>query len=256
MISLRLARTALALIGSAALCGCFPAGPGQSDQEKESHFQAGRARVNSMDYAGAIESFEKALEVNPHSAAAHFELGCLFKDKDPNPAAAIYHYEQYLKLRPDAENAEIIKQHIFALKQDLARAVLPLPPTPGGKRELDQLAEENRRLRDEVEKWRAYYASRGAAPTNPPAGANLGGRTPPSGRGAQMVSSGGDPRSQTPTRQSAGGAAARTHKVQAGENPSTIAKKYGVKPEALMAANAGLNPYRLKIGQSLNIPAP
>ncbi len=71
-----------------------------------------------MDYAGAIESFEKALEVNPRSGAAHFELGWLFKDKDPNPAAAIYHYEQYLKLRPKADNAETIRQHIFGLKQD------------------------------------------------------------------------------------------------------------------------------------------
>src|SRR5258706_119260 len=106
MISFRFPRTALALICSAALYGCIPAGPGQAGEEKEPHFQAGRARVNAMDYTGAIEAFEKALEVNPHSGAAHFELGWLFADKDPNPAAAIYHYEQYLRLRPDAENAE------------------------------------------------------------------------------------------------------------------------------------------------------
>ncbi|MCU0782504.1 MAG: LysM peptidoglycan-binding domain-containing protein [Verrucomicrobia bacterium] len=260
MISFRLIRTALALMGSAALCGCFPSGQGQSDQEKEPHFQAGRARVNSMDYTGAIEAFEKALEVNPHSAAAHFELGWLFADKDPNPAAAIYHYEQYLKLRPAAENAETIRQHIFRLKQDLAKAVLPLPSTPGVQRELEQLAEDNRRLRDEVEKWRAYYASRGAGPTNSLGGASVGGRTQPPGGGAQVVSGGGEQRPQVPTGRSGGSAggiaAPRTHKVQAGETPSAIAKKYGVKLEALMAANAGLNPNRLKIGQSLNIPVP
>lgn len=248
MISFRLKRSPLALICAATLCGCFPAGPGQSGEEKEPHFQSGRARVNAMDYAGAIEAFEKALEVNPRSGAAHFELGWLFAEKDPDPAAAIYHYEQYLKLRPGAANAETIKQHIFRLKQDLAKAVLPLPSTPGVQRELEQLAEDNRRLRDEVEKWRAYYANRGVAATNLPAVATPGGRTPSPG--------GGDQRVATSAGQTGSGAAARTHKVQAGETPTAIAKRYGVKLEALMAANPGLNPKRLQVNQSLTIPAP
>jgi tetratricopeptide (TPR) repeat protein len=255
MTLFRPTRALLALIGSVFLCGCFPSSQGRNDEEKESHFQAGRARVNAMDYNGAIESFEKALEVNPRSAAAHLELGCLFKDKDPNPAAAIYHYEQYLKLRPDAENAEIIKQHVFALKQDLARAVLPLPPTPGGQRELDQLAEENRRLREELEKWRAYYANRGVAPTNAPS-ANFASRAQPSNTGMQLASSGGDSRSPMPAGPRESGGVARTHKVQAGETPSAIAKRCRVTVDALMAANPGLNPRRLQVGQLLNVPPP
>lgn len=35
-----------------------------------------------------------------------------------------------------------------------------------------------------------------------------------------------------------------------------IARKYGVKVEALMAANPGLDPRRLRVGQTLAIPAP
>lgn len=251
MIYFRFTRTALALIGSAALCGCIPGGPGPSAEENEAHFKAGRARVNAMNFAGAIESFEKALETNPHSAAAHFELGWLYADKEPNPAAAIYHYEQYLKLQPSAENAETIKQHIFRLKQDLAKAVLPLPSTPGVQRELEQLAEENRRLRDEVQKWRAYYASRGPTPALGPDTAAPGGTT-------QVLPSGSEPRS-TPSianEKPTTSAATRTHKVQSGETPSAIAKKYGVKLEAFMAANPGLNPKRLQVGQALIIPSP
>jgi len=254
MISIRLTRTALALMGCAALCGCFPSGLGQSDEEKESYFQAGRARVNAMDYTGGIGLFEKALEVNPHSAAAHFELGCLFKDKDPDSAAAIYHFEQYLRLRPKAENADTIRQHIFGLKQDLAKAVLPLPSTPGVQRELEQLAEENRQLRDEVEKWRTYYASRGVSPTNPPSVMSTGGRPAASGGGTQFATGGGDQRTPTSGGQSSSGAATRKHKVQPGETLSIIARRYGVKLGALMVANPGLNPKRLQVGQSLNIP--
>ena len=57
----------------------------------------GENRVNAMDYQGAVDAFEQSLEVNPHSAAAHFELACLFDEKISDPAAAIYHYQQYLK---------------------------------------------------------------------------------------------------------------------------------------------------------------
>src|SRR5262245_10443577 len=133
--------------------GCLPSGRSQLEEEKEPHFLAGKSRVNGMDYQGAIEEFEKALEVNPRSASAHFELGWLCDEKDANPAAAIYHYEHFLKLRQNPDKDEIVKQRIYRCKQDLAKAVLPLPTTPAMQRELEQLAEENRRLREEAEKW-------------------------------------------------------------------------------------------------------
>ena len=50
--------------------------------------------------------------------------------------------------------------------------------------------------------------------------------------------------------------APRTHTVKAGETPSLIARKYGVKVEALMAANPKLDARRLQVGQALTIPAP
>src|ERR1041384_8535315 len=100
--------TAVGLL-AAAMTGCFSTGSSQTDEEKEAHFQTGRVRVNGMDYGGAIEAFQKALEVNPHSGPAPFELGWLYAEKQPDPAAAIYHYERYLALRPKADNAETIR---------------------------------------------------------------------------------------------------------------------------------------------------
>src|SRR5690348_5687004 len=105
------------LLAGLALGGCLPSPQSQSDEEKELHFLEGRSRVNTMDYPGAIESFEKALEANPQSAAAHFELGWLFDRKEPDPAAAIYHYAKYLTLRPGADNMETVKERILACKQ-------------------------------------------------------------------------------------------------------------------------------------------
>src|SRR5437762_2686336 len=94
------------LAGLLAMTGCYLSGESSVDEKKEPHFLEGKARVNSLDYAGAIESFEKAFEVNPKSASAHFELGCLCDQRASDPAAAVYHYEHYLKLRPNGENCE------------------------------------------------------------------------------------------------------------------------------------------------------
>ncbi len=111
----------LALWIGIALGGCLPSGQNQSDEEKEPHYVLGKSRVNAMDYQGAIQAFEESLETNPHSAAAHFELAMLYENKESDPAAAIYHYQQYLKFNPNAGNAEIIKQRIDQLQTTTGR---------------------------------------------------------------------------------------------------------------------------------------
>ena len=127
-----------------------------------------------MDYTAAIESFEKALDLNPKSAAAHFQLACLFDQMQPDPVEAVHHYQQFLKLRPNSDRAEQVKQRIVACKQELARTVSWGPMTEKQQRDLEKLAEdnkrlteENHRLTDEIGKWRAYAAAVSATPTNP-----------------------------------------------------------------------------------------
>jgi tetratricopeptide (TPR) repeat protein len=235
------------------LNGCSPSSQSRSDQEKEPHFVLGKGRVNAMDYQGAIEAFEQSLEVNPHSAAAHFELGWLYDEKVPDPAAAIYHYGQCLKYRPNADNAEVIRQRISRCKQQLAADVLPLPSAPAAQQQLEKLAEENRQLQDEVNKWRAYYASQlAAAKTNAPGSAPA---QPIPGQTVQSASarpgSAGASRLANPTPT----AQPRTHTVVAGETAVGIARKYGVKLSALEAANPDINLARIRVGQVLNIPS-
>lgn len=254
-----LSRGVLLLLASLALGGCLRSAPNQSDEEKESHFLLGRSRVSSMDYPGAIESFGKALEVNPRNSKAHFELACLLEKRDADPAAAIYHYQQYLKLQPKAENADTVNQRILALKQELAKTVSLGPITERQQRDFERLAEDNRHLTEELEKWRAY-ATRLQSMTNPVATA------PPTTRPAKPAGSaqsltGGSPTLPASLTTSTGSAPAapiamqRTHTVKPGETASTIARKYGVKLDALLAANPRLDTRRLHAGQTLNIPA-
>jgi LysM repeat protein len=251
----RLFRNALVLLLLTSLNGCLPSSQSQMEEEKESHYLAGRGCIGSMDYKGAIEEFEKALEANPHSASAHFQLGCLYEEKDPEPAAAIYHYEQYLKLRSNADNAEVIKQHITNCKQDLAKTILPLPITPGMQHEFEQLAEENKRLREELEKWRVY-ASHLQAPTNLPLPTTVSTRAGQTSWSAPAPQTNSAPGSAADSHPPANTSTARTYVVKAGDSPYSIAKKSGVKLEALLTANPGLDPRRLRVGQTLNLPLP
>jgi LysM repeat protein len=245
--------SALAILLCVSLNGCLPSGQSQMDDENEAHFLAGKSCNSSMDYAGAVEEFDKALEVNPRSAAAHFELACLYAQKQPDPAAAIYHFERYLKLRPEASNAGIVNQWITNCMQDLAKTTLHLPGSPELQVQVRALVAENKRLQDENDRLKAYIAGRFQTQTNssiqvqspvqptesPSPGAASDSSQPKPGFGSRQ-----------PT------VAARTHTVQPGESPYGIARKYGIKLDALMAANPGLVPTRLQVGQKLNIPAP
>ena len=242
------------LAGGVMSNGCSPSGQSQLDEEKEPHFVLGKGRVNAMDYQGAIEAFEQSLEANPQSAAAHFELGWLYDEKVPDPAAAIYHYGQYLKLRPNADNAEVIRQRIYRCKQQLAADVLPLPSAPAAQQQLEKLAEQNRQLQDEVNKWRAFYASQlAAAKTNTPPGNATFPSTSAQTTSAASVSAGGAESSHSASPATT--ARPRTHTVVAGETAVGIARKYGVKLSALKAANPDVDPDRIRVGQVLNIPS-
>jgi tetratricopeptide (TPR) repeat protein len=250
----RLLGAALALVSGLALSGCFPNSQSTLDEQKEPHFLAGKNRFNARDYNGAIESYEKALQVNPHSASAHFEAGLLYENNRQDYAAAIYHFERFLELRPKSDYAEVVSQRILACKQELARTVSLGPVTQGMQRDFEQLNEENRRLREELEHWKAYAAR---LATNPPAAAQAEAVANPSasspvtavfnssrtGRAVPVLMAAATPST-----------AARTHTIKPGDTPSAIARKYGVRVDALMAANPKTDARRLQIGQTLNVP--
>lgn len=255
--------TLLAALCLAAASGCSPLDQGPQDEEKEPHFVLGKSRVNAMNYPGAIEAFEESLEANPHSAQAHYQLAMLFENQEPDPAAAVFHYQQFLKYNPKAENAEIISQHIASCKQQLAADVLQLPSTPAAQLQLDKLTEENRRLLDQLTQWKAYAALL-ATKTNPPPASSQNSRagaapvaslTPDDATTASAVNAATTP--ATPRKAAPAKAVKpRTYRVASHETLASIARKNNLSLAALQAANPGVIPKKLKAGQVLNLPAP
>ena len=240
-----------------SLAGCSP--DGQPDDEKEPHFLLGKSRVQAMDFQGAVEAFEESLDVNPHSAAAHFELAWLYDEKESDPAAAIYHYQQYLKYNPNASNADVVRGRINTCKRQLAADVLSLPDAPAAQQQLEKLEEQNRQLQDELAKWRAWYASQTAdsnavitvptAPLTVPAtpAASVDNVAPAPAR--QVIAP-----SRVTNVSSMPAARVRSHTVTRGETAAAICRRYGIRLSALQSANPGVNLGRIRVGQVLNLP--
>src|ERR1700677_440495 len=242
------------------LGGCAPS---DQDEEKEPHYVLGLGRINAMDYQGAVDAFEDSLEVNPHSAAAHYQLAMLYENQESDPAAAIYHYEKYLKFDPTAENADIIRQHIAACKQQLAADVLPLPSAPEAQEQLEKLVEQNRQLQQQVDRlpatvkqWDDWYTNQLAVKANPAPQVNTPPQQPINVVQAQppqqpLVTQPVNPvvpENPTPTPRS------RTHVVARGETAMAICRKFGVPLRDLETANPAMNPSRIWVGEVLNIP--
>lgn len=257
-------RWAFALALVVALGGCLPSSDSQSDEQKDPYYLAAMSYKRSLNFKGAVEYFEKALDANPRNASAHMELGALYEQKVQNenaPAIAIFHYTRFLQLRPESELAEFIREHIKACRTEIAK---PIALTPGTAqsfmREMERLKAENAQLRTQLDAWARSAQQAAPAPGQIPV------VQPPQ----QPV----QPVVQPQPRPAPQGIAAvppvrppepvpvavkntpqvRKHKVAAGETPATIARRYGVSADKLVEANPGLNPRRMRVGQELNIP--
>lgn len=269
-MSIRSRCAALMLMLCLALTGCSPTAETQMDEQRNPHYLAGKEKLGALDYKGAIESFERAVEDNPRSALAHYELGVLF-ERDADYAAALHHYNKALKLRPGGYPADNIRQRIPACKQELVKADSLAIINPSALRETENLRADNAALRNQIELLRAQLAARPVS-AMPPNTATMPTRDPgvptTSGGDSVVAARNETPRNPVPPSPTANptrsgtstatspGRSGRTHTVQSGETLTAIARRHGIKVNALVAANPGLDPKRMRPGQTLNLPTP
>jgi tetratricopeptide (TPR) repeat protein len=253
MSLLRLLMPMLCLV----LAGCRPGSAVQSDEQKDPYFLSGKNRLQERDYSGAINMFEKALDVNPRSASAHFELGVLYDQQVNDYPAALYHYQRAITINSNFVSAELARQRIQGCKRELAKSVINLPTTEALQKEVDTLRSENRDLKQLVNLWQSYYAGKGVTLSNliqPP--------TNPAPRATQTILTArhefptNPPRTNFVARPVPSAGSSRLYTIVSGDTPVSIARKYNVRLSALQSANPQMDARRLRPGQTLVIPSP
>jgi LysM repeat protein len=256
----------------AVLCGCDQRASGQADEQKNPHYIVGKERVSARDYRGAIDAFERALEVNPRSGLAHFELGWLYElhnEADENHLiSAMYHYKRSLDLRPTGHPSDQARMRMAGCKQELVKSESLAPVYQTMQRDLGRLKEENQMLKAQLE---ALQGSPNGAPNNvaalpnqprnpapkpnPTRIQNTGTAGSRTSSPANTTSNTSGPRltplPPTPTRTGL----TRSYTVKQGDTLASIARAQGIKLESLQAANPGVNANKMRNGAILVIPA-
>ncbi len=218
-------------IFASAVAGCTQQVEAPND-EQNPHFQRAHDLVNLQDYKGAIDEFEKVLETNPKSAAAHYELGWICEnDKIRDYAAAIYHYQTHLRLKPDSERAAQVHDRIGVCRRELANGEFPLPTSQNLQKELDRLNAENLMLKQQLEALRTQIARAQLVQSNQV--------MPPDARAPTSTSQ--------PTTQ-------RLYTIQSGDTISAIASRFKLKTSAVLAANPKVRSEKLRVGQNISLP--
>ncbi len=267
--------------------GCDLLHRGETDERREANFQAGYNQALQGLYDDAIRSYQRALDANPRNAIAHREMGFLLRNQKHDYATAVYHLrrcQQILASRNDRDAKDPTIEE--AIRQALLQLAIEFSSQIGQQQNQarsDDLKRRNAELEATVQRLTqqlalSTQASGAAGPagrpapvtpvsTNIPSLAGTTGHIAAAGRGPTAppadtsVTSHPAPKksamnSASPTNAAGTGSShgPRTHIVRTGEIPAAIARSHGITVQQLMAANKGLDPRHLKVGQSLNLP--
>lgn len=219
-----------------AVSGC--GGPGAQDQreERDPLLKKAQARKNMNDFDGALELCQRAIDRKPAMARPHLDMALIYDQSKGDYLRAIYHYERYLEMRPQAEKRDLIQELIRHAKLNYA-ASLPEQPS-GAIQEIAMLKKEIESLRIQMarQKPSASVTTAQPAPAAPTA-------VVPTSAQPQPAQS-----------------AMQTYVVQAGDTLSKIAGKvyrdttqWEVLYEANKSALPG-GPQSVRVGQTLMIP--
>lgn len=103
----------------------------------------------------ALSAFLSVTQARPDAAESHLQAGLLYLNHVRDPVAAIYHFRQYVGLKPNGENTELVNDLITTARKEFARTLPGNPFAPQLERSdlmksLEESRDENLRLRQEI----------------------------------------------------------------------------------------------------------
>ena len=135
----------------------FATGCGQGDPARHPMMLKGDQYRKEGNFELAEKFYLKFVEQRPDSALGHRTLATLYDESLADPAAALYHYNMFLRLDPHSPDRELIDGYRRLARAKLLRALtreeLPTPPDD----ELAMLRKENKVLRDRLHHSRRRF---------------------------------------------------------------------------------------------------
>jgi len=201
-------------------------------------FRQGLTYGKQHESRRALECFLRVIDTRKGAAESHLEAGRMYIDlKEPLPA--IYHFKEYIRLKPTSEQSKIVRQMIKTAEKLYLEQIpgRPLEPDAVGTTDqyaqLQKLKSENERLKREVSELSRINKVSEAPITN-------------STTTSTKVTSTG-PKSST------------TYIIKASDTLSSISRKfYGTDSRKTEIFNANKtkikNPSKLVVGVAIEIP--
>ncbi len=119
-------------------------GPGKAYEEAQN-------RVKQRDYKGAIVAYEAELRDKPDNAEAHLEVAILHQKRTYDFAAAIFHYQKFLDLRPDSDSRISVEKSIEVCKRAIASTVELEPNSFALQKHVTELTKTNEKRTREIQ---------------------------------------------------------------------------------------------------------
>lgn len=135
------------LVAAVLVAGCGKPDIAKVERaERESTlYRQAFAAEQSGDTKEAVRLYNKVLIEEPRSFSVHFQLATLLQDREEDYIGAIYHYRQYLALRPESEKNNFAQDRIRIAEQKLAPQILKkVGDTVQGITQANLLAENER----------------------------------------------------------------------------------------------------------------
>ncbi len=147
--------------------GCGPGGLRAAREDRDPLLRRARDRKNAQDIPGAVAAYQRALDKRPHLAGAHLELGWIYDHDLEDYVRALYHYQRYLDMRPEADKEDLVKDLIQHARISFAAS---LPDRPNQAiQQIALLKNENAALRAQLESGAAKPPAAPAASVAPSA---------------------------------------------------------------------------------------
>ena len=213
-------------------------------------FKRGVNKMDDEEYKEAAENFEKYLTFNYNSSRTHYKLAELYNDYLDDPFLAVYHFRQYLKIKPDASDREIITTWIESAEEKMVEKIRERNPDYVSEDQVIQLRENNAKYREYLIKLKNNNAALRK---------KLNRGTMVSFTEKKKDSNDSVTISDLPREENGSFVISRLYKVKSGDNLSGISREvYGSTKyyKLIFEANRDIleSEAKLNVGQELRIP--